>query len=101
MRAGPTLPRHCHDGQMFVYTLHGARRYVEYDWVAHAGSVHTPKTLGNDGDDVVTPNVMRVDLALLDDGGRDTALGNCRVALLRQRKHARTAPDAAAPFVTR
>lgn len=109
MPAGRTLPRHRHDGQVFVYTLHGVWRYVEYDWIAQAGStvlepagsVHTPQTLGSDGEDVITFNVMRGDLVLLDDDGRETARENCRVALLRQRKHARTAPDAAAPFVTR
>jgi hypothetical protein len=46
-------------------------------------------------------NVMRGDLVLLDDDGRETARENCRVALLRQRKHARTAPHDATAFVTR
>ncbi len=109
MPAGRTLPRHRHDGQVFVYTLCGAWRYREYDWVAQAGStvlepagsVHTPETLGAPGDDVITLNVMRGDLVLLDDDGRETARENCRVALLRQRRHARSAPDDAAPFVTK
>ncbi|MBR8311850.1 2,4'-dihydroxyacetophenone dioxygenase family protein [Burkholderia dolosa] len=109
MPAGGTLPRHRHDGQVFVHTLQGAWRYREYDWIAEAGStvlepagsVHTPETLGALGEHVITLNVMRGDLVLLDDDGRETARENCRVALLRQRKHARTAPGAAAPFITR
>ena len=109
MPAGGTLPRHRHDGEVFVHTLQGAWRYREYEWIAQAGStvlepagsVHTPETLGAPGDDVITLNVMRGDLVLLDDDGRETARENCRVALLRQRKHARMAPDDAAPFVTR
>ncbi len=109
MPAGQVLPRHRHDGQVFVYTLQGAWRYREYDWVAHAGStvlepagsIHTPETLASGDGDVITFNVMRGDLVLLDDDGRETARENCRVALLRQRKHMRAAPDAAGPFVTR
>lgn len=109
MPAGGTLPRHRHDGEVFVHTLQGAWRYREYAWIAQAGStvlepagsVHTPETLGAPGDDVITLNVMRGDLVLLDDDGRETARENCRVALLRQRKHARTAPHDATAFVTR
>ncbi|WP_179405015.1 2,4'-dihydroxyacetophenone dioxygenase family protein [Burkholderia guangdongensis] len=110
MPAGRPLPRHRHEGRVFVYTLQGAWRYREYDWVAHAGStvlepagsIHTPETLADQPGDVITFNVMRGDLVLLDDDGRETARENCRVALLRQRRHARSAPPgAAAPFVTR
>jgi len=109
MPAGGTLPRHRHDGQVFVYTLQGAWRYLEYDWVARAGStvlepagsIHTPEALESGDGDVITFNVMRGDLVLLDDDGREAARENCRVALLRQRKYARSAPDAAAPFITR
>ncbi|WP_175921233.1 2,4'-dihydroxyacetophenone dioxygenase family protein [Burkholderia latens] len=109
MPAGGTLPRHRHDGDVFVHTLQGAWRYREYEWIAQAGStvlepagsVHTPETLGAPGEDVITLNVMRGDLVLLDDDGRETARENCRVALLRQRKHARNAPHDATAFVTR
>ncbi|MBS6362817.1 MAG: 2,4-dihydroxyacetophenone dioxygenase, partial [Burkholderia sp.] len=59
------------------------------------------ETLASGDGDVITFNVMRGDLVLLDDDGRETARENCRVALLSQRKHMRAAPDAAGPFVTR
>ncbi|AYQ91716.1 2,4'-dihydroxyacetophenone dioxygenase family protein [Burkholderia gladioli] len=109
MPVGTMLPRHRHEGTVFVYTLEGEWRYREYDWVARAGStvlepagsVHTPETLASPSGDVITFNVMRGDLVLLDEAGHDVARENCRVALLRQRRHARGAPSAAMPFVTR
>ncbi|MCM2495596.1 2,4'-dihydroxyacetophenone dioxygenase family protein [Burkholderia glumae] len=109
MPVGMALPRHRHEGAVFVYTLEGEWRYREYDWIARAGStvlepagsVHTPETLASPSGRVVTLNVMRGDLVLLDDDGRDVARENCRVALLRQRRFARGAPGAGTPFVTR
>lgn len=109
MPVGMTLPRHRHDGRVFVYTLQGAWRYREYDWIARpgstvlepAGSYHTPETLASDTGDVITFNVMRGDLVLLDDDEREVARENCRVALLRQRKFERGAKGAASPFISR
>ncbi|WP_323122856.1 2,4'-dihydroxyacetophenone dioxygenase family protein [Burkholderia alba] len=109
MPVGMTLPRHRHDGRVFVYTLQGEWRYREYDWIARpgstvlepAGSHHTPETLSPPAGDVITFNVMRGDLVLLDADGREAARENCRVALLRQRKFERSAARGAAPFVTR
>ncbi|MBO2951628.1 2,4'-dihydroxyacetophenone dioxygenase family protein [Burkholderia pseudomallei] len=109
MPVGLALPRHRHDGAVFVYTLQGEWRYREYDWIARpgsavlepAGSHHTPEAIASETGAVVTFNVMRGDLVLLDEAGRETARENCRVALLRERRFARGAPDAAAPFVTR
>ncbi|WDD91833.1 2,4'-dihydroxyacetophenone dioxygenase family protein [Burkholderia sp. FERM BP-3421] len=109
MPVGMTLPRHRHDGRVFVHTLVGEWRYREYDWIAGpgstvlepAGSHHTPETLSSPTGHVITFNVMRGDLVLFDDDGREAARENCRVALLRQRRHARGAPGASAPFITR
>jgi 2,4'-dihydroxyacetophenone dioxygenase len=109
MPVGMALPRHRHDGTVFVYTLEGEWRYREYEWIARAGStvlepagsVHTPETLASPSGQVITLNVMRGDLVLLDDDGRDVARENCRVALLRQRRAARGTPAAGTPFVTR
>ncbi|MHA7152861.1 2,4'-dihydroxyacetophenone dioxygenase family protein, partial [Burkholderia pseudomallei] len=97
MPVGLALPRHRHDGAVFVYTLQGEWRYREYDWIARpgsavlepAGSHHTPEALASETGAVVTFNVMRGDLVLLDDAGRETARENCRVALLRERRFAR------------
>ncbi|GGL12766.1 2,4'-dihydroxyacetophenone dioxygenase family protein [Nocardia jinanensis] len=41
--AGIQLARHHHTGTVHAYTMDGAWRYLEYDWVARAGSyVHEP-----------------------------------------------------------
>ncbi|KVE38267.1 2,4'-dihydroxyacetophenone dioxygenase family protein [Burkholderia sp. TSV86] len=111
MPVGLALPRHRHDGPVFVYTLQGEWRYREYDWIARPGSTvleptgshHTPEALASDTGMVVTFNVMRGDLVLLDDAGTETARENCRVALLRERKFARSVGTAGItpPFVTR
>lgn len=108
MPAGTTLPRHRHDGRVFVYTLEGEWRYREYDWVARpgsavlepAGSHHTPEALASPTGYVITFNVMQGDLVLLDADGRETARENCRVALVRQRRHAHAVKGGVAPFVT-
>ncbi|AOJ04338.1 2,4-dihydroxyacetophenone dioxygenase [Burkholderia mayonis] len=109
MPVGLALPRHRHDGAVFVYTLQGEWRYREYDWIARpgstvlepAGSHHTPEAIASETGEVVTFNVMRGDLVLLDEAGNETARENGRVALLRERKFARATPDVAPPFVTR
>jgi len=38
VQKGGMLGRHRHRGRVFGYTLEGSWRYLEYDWVAHAGS---------------------------------------------------------------
>lgn len=99
MPAGMTLPRHRHEGPVLVYTLQGAWRYQEYDWVARAGSVvhepagscHTPQTLATGDGAAVTFNIMHGDLVLLDDEMVEIARENCRVARMRQRRFERNA----------
>jgi 2,4'-dihydroxyacetophenone dioxygenase len=38
VKQGGVLGRHRHNGRVFGYTLEGSWRYLEYDWVARAGS---------------------------------------------------------------
>lgn len=38
VKQGGMLGRHRHRGRVFGYTLEGSWRYLEYDWVARAGS---------------------------------------------------------------
>ncbi|HXW93792.1 MAG TPA: 2,4'-dihydroxyacetophenone dioxygenase family protein [Terriglobales bacterium] len=38
VQKGGSLGRHRHRGRVFGYTLEGSWRYLEYDWVARAGS---------------------------------------------------------------
>lgn len=35
---GTTLPRHRHFGEVHAFTISGAWRYLDYDWIATAGS---------------------------------------------------------------
>jgi len=37
-KSGMQLPRHHHSGPVHAYTLEGAWKYKEYDWVARTGS---------------------------------------------------------------
>ena len=73
MPAGGTLPRHRHDGEVFVHTLQGAWRYLEYDWVARPGSyvqespgaVHT--LVSDDPNGMKTIFVLNGSLDFVDD----------------------------------
>jgi 2,4'-dihydroxyacetophenone dioxygenase len=38
VKEGGILGRHRHNGRVFGYTLEGSWRYLEYDWIARAGS---------------------------------------------------------------
>jgi 2,4'-dihydroxyacetophenone dioxygenase len=38
VKQGGMLGRHRHRGRVFGYTVEGSWRYLEYDWVARAGS---------------------------------------------------------------
>ena len=38
VKSGGMLGRHRHRGRVFGYTLEGSWRYLEYDWIARAGS---------------------------------------------------------------
>src|SRR3546814_13512421 len=70
------LPRHHHTGTVIVYTLAGAWRYKEHDWIATPGtlvfetaaSAHTPLAVEGQGD-VVTLNILVGELLYTDDAG--------------------------------
>ena len=67
--AGAELPRHHHTGTVIVYTVQGAWKYKEHDWIARAGSVvyetassrHTPEALRGD-EDVIAFNIVKGEL---------------------------------------
>lgn len=94
MQPGMHLPAHHHTGTVIVYTLEGAWKYREHDWIARPGSVvfetaatrHTPETLADSGV-VHTFNVVQGELLFLDDENRLLASENWRTAAHRYRKH--------------
>src|SRR3546814_10241849 len=79
------LPRHHHTGTVIVYTLAGAWRYKEHDWIATPGtlvfetaaSAHTPLAVEGQGD-VVTLNILVGELLYTDDAGNVIASENWR-----------------------
>lgn len=94
MPVGASLPRHRHTGSVTVYTLQGNWRYLEHDWIATpgsivwepAGSIHKPVMLESATGVVITLNIMRGSLEILNRKGTVVAIENCETALLRQRK---------------
>lgn len=93
---GVQLPRHRHFGAVHAYTLQGRWHYLEYDWVAEAGTyvreealgTHTFKVFDDNTEDTVVLFVMSGGLVLLDDDGApwwyedaETALDLYRSAL--------------------
>lgn len=87
--AGMDLPRHHHSGTVHVYTLEGAWKYKEHDWIARPGSFvfetaatsHTPLAL--DEGDVVVFNIVQGDWILLDDSDRVLAIENWKTMMKR------------------
>ncbi|MFZ5670032.1 MAG: 2,4'-dihydroxyacetophenone dioxygenase family protein [Pseudomonadota bacterium] len=88
---GIELPKHHHSGTVIVYTVKGAWRYKEHDWVATPGSIvfetaatsHTAQTVEGYGDEVITLNITMGDLLYLDDNGAVVAIENWRTAVQR------------------
>ncbi len=86
-----TLPKHHHGGTVIVYTVSGAWKYIEHDWIATPGSVvyetagtsHTPITLPGHGDEIITLNITMGDLLYSDDAGNIVAIENWRSAVKR------------------
>ena len=74
------LPRHHHSGAVSVYTISGAWKYKEHDWIARpgsfvfedAGSQHTPIGVGDD--EVITLNIVQGNWTIIDDAGRALAV---------------------------
>ena len=89
--AGTTLLRHYHSGTVIVYTLKGAWKYLEHDWVSKAGGVvfetaastHTPHALSGYGDEVITLNITVGDLVFYDEQGAICAIENWKTGMER------------------
>lgn len=88
---GMQLPRHIHTGTVIVYTVQGAWKYLEHDWIATPGSVvfetaasaHTPKGVAGHGDELITLNIVVGDLIYTDDSGQVIAMENWRTMVER------------------
>ncbi len=88
---GAVLPMHHHGGTVIVYTVSGAWRYAEHDWVATPGSIvyetagsrHTPITVEGHGNEIVTLNITVGDLVYFDERGAMAAIENWRTAVER------------------
>jgi quercetin dioxygenase-like cupin family protein len=93
--AGMDLPRHHHSGTVHVYTLEGAWKYKEHDWIARPGSfvfetaasAHTPIAL--DEGDVVVFNIVVGDWILLDDKDQVLAIENWKTMFKRYTEYCR------------
>lgn len=85
------LPRHHHSGTVIVYTIAGAWRYKEHDWIARPGSLvfetaasaHTAVAVEGHGDEVITLNITVGDLLYTGDGGQVVAIENWRTMVDR------------------
>lgn len=72
---GVELPRHKHMGGVHAFTLSGRWHYLEYDWIAEAGSyafepamsVHTLKVLDDNTENTLVLFTIQGGLVLLDD----------------------------------
>jgi 2,4'-dihydroxyacetophenone dioxygenase len=88
--AGAELPRHHHTGTVIVYTVQGAWKYKEHDWIARPGSVvyetassrHTPEALPG-AEDVIAFNIVKGELVFLDDKDQVLAVETWRTAMER------------------
>ncbi|WP_373460282.1 2,4'-dihydroxyacetophenone dioxygenase family protein [Pseudokordiimonas caeni] len=85
------LPKHHHSGTVIVYTVKGAWKYKEHDWVATPGSVvfetaassHTPIGVSGYGDEIITFNINVGDLIYCDANDTMLAKENWRTAVAR------------------
>lgn len=88
--AGAELARHHHTGTVIVYTVQGAWKYKEHDWVARPGSLvyetassrHTPEALPGD-EEVIALNIVKGELVYLDGEDRPLAVETWRTAMDR------------------
>ena len=87
MPGGATLPTHYHTGIVILYTVSGAWRYIEHDWIARtgdavyetAGSSHTPEAI----EDTEVFLYLVGDLLFLDENGTIIAQENWKAAAAR------------------
>jgi len=88
--AGAQLPKHHHTGTVVVYTVQGAWKYKEHDWVARVGSVvyetassaHTPEAVSAEGE-VITFNIITGELLYLDEKDNIIACENWKTSMKR------------------
>jgi quercetin dioxygenase-like cupin family protein len=91
MPAGMTLPTHYHTGIVILYTVSGAWRYIEHDWIARAGdpvyetagSAHAPEAL----EDSEIFLILVGELLFLDDDGQIIAQENWKTSAARYRSY--------------
>ena len=89
--AGMALPKHHHSGTVIVYTIKGAWRYLEHDWIATPGSVvfetassaHTAVAVEGHGDEIVTLNITVGELIYLDDKDQVLAIESWKTMVER------------------
>lgn len=88
--AGHEMARHHHSGTVIVYTVQGAWKYKEHEWISPAGGVvyetagtrHTPQALPG-GEDIITFNIVRGELVYLDDQDNILAVENWKTSMQR------------------
>lgn len=88
---GLQLPKHHHTGTVIVYTVKGAWRYLEHDWVATPGSVvfetasssHTPIAVEGHGDEIITLNITVGELIYLGENDQPIASDNWKTMVER------------------
>jgi hypothetical protein len=87
---GIEMARHHHTGTVIVYTVSGAWKYKEHDWIARVGSCvyetaatsHTPQVL--DGtEDLLVFNVVKGELVYLDESDNVLAVETWRTHMAR------------------
>lgn len=87
--AGTAFPSHYHSGVVIAYTLKGAWRYIEQDWIARAGdtvyepacSTHTPESVGDEDSEFFF--VLSGDLVFQDEAGNPLWRENWKTAIDR------------------
>ena len=96
MRAPPgiEMARHHHTGTVIVYTVQGAWKYKEHNWVARPGSVvyetassqHTPEALPGT-EDVIAFNIVKGELVYMDENNNVLAVETWKTAMTRYLDH--------------
>lgn len=89
--AGASLPKHHHSGTVIVYTIKGAWKYIEHDWISREGGVvfetagtrHTPIALTEYGDEIITLNITQGDLLYFDENDNLCAIENWKTGVER------------------
>ncbi|MCY1354302.1 hypothetical protein D9M68_371700 [compost metagenome] len=89
--AGASMPKHHHSGTVIVYTIKGAWKYIEHDWISREGGVvfetagtsHTPIALTDHGDEIITLNITQGDLLYFDENDNLCAIENWKSGVER------------------